>query len=189
MISETTDLALHLIEHKVIAIDSFVSSETGVSLHNDLTQNTKFEGSGVEHKGNWMDFKPAVKGALEGLSIDLASKLGVTLSQFEPWEATKYSTGGMFDYHSDCKGEPHNERLYTICLIVCAPDFGGSIHFPQISKSIQSKLSRLIIWRNLDKNNLCDPLAEHAVMPVGQLGSNDEQMIITTWIRLKKYVS
>lgn len=204
-------LTEHLLTHKTISMDGFVSAETAIRLYYDMTDHAAFGGSKVsdrigevdavtdtayneiQHNGRISEtafedsFSTIAKNALNLLKADVSAILGVEENQFEPWQCTRYHTGGMFDVHDDCGNWASNERLYTIMLTVRAPDFGGSTFFPRLNKTVESKNARLLIWRNLDEDFKCDGMAQHTGMPVGQLGAIDEKMILVTWVRRFKY--
>ena len=209
----STSLTEHLLVHKILTLDGFVSADTAINLYNDMTRNSKFNPSMVsdkrgevnavtdtayndtQHYGRISEtafhfsFSPRALNALENITKDMAGILGVEVDQFEPWQCTRYFTGGLFDYHDDCGNWASNERLYTVMLTVKAPDFGGATHFPRLNKMIESKSSRVLIWRNLNEDFLCDGMSQHSGMPVGELGTEDEKMILVTWVRRFKYVS
>lgn len=202
----------HLLVNKVISIDGFVQNEVSMKLYYDMTDNAAFGSSmvsntrgGVEetHDTDYKDIlhngrisETAFHHSFTALSVSLlnelteqvAGLLNVEPNRFEPWQCTRYHTGGLFDYHDDCGNWGSNERLYTVLLTVRAPDFGGATHFPKLGKMVESKSSRLLIWRNLNEDFLCDGQAMHCGMPVGELGKEDEKMILVTWIRRFEYV-
>jgi len=202
----------HLLVHKVISLDGYVDGETAMRLYDDMSKKAGFGQSlvsdqrgdlqatedthyqEVAHKGRISEtafeqtFPQPAKAALSRLTQDIAEMMGVSTTQFEPWQCTRYFTGGVFDYHDDCGNWASNERLYTVMLTVRAADFGGETHFPRINITIPSEFARLVIWRNLNEDFLCDGMAMHSGMPVGKEGFEDEKMILVTWIRRFEYV-
>ncbi|CAG5001928.1 hypothetical protein DYBT9275_02769 [Dyadobacter sp. CECT 9275] len=202
-----------LLIHKLFYIDNMISPETCMTMYLDMSENAVFQSSMVSDKRgdrnaatdtNYNDithdgrisetafahtYTEKTRNALALIAKDVASILGVDTNQFEPWQCTRYRSGGLFDYHDDCGNWASNERLYTVMLTLRAPDFGGGTHFPRLNKEIPSKMARLLIWRNLDEDFLCDGTSMHAGMPVGKEGEEDEKMIVVTWVRRLKYVS
>lgn len=202
----------HLLVNKVISIDGFVENEVSMKLYYEMTDSAVFGSSmvsdtrgGLEqtHDTDYRDivhngrisetafhhsFSELSLNLLNGLTRQVAELLNVEINRFEPWQCTRYWTGGLFDYHDDCGNWASNERLYTVLLTVRAPDFGGATHFPKLNMMVESKSARLLIWRNLNEDYLCDGQSMHCGMPVGQLGKEDEKMILVTWIRRFEYV-
>lgn len=207
-------LTEHLLTNKVIAMDGLFTNETAIKLYLDMTENAVFAVSEVsDQRGDlnatvdtsysnvvnsgrvsetaWATtFTQQSREMLADIVETVAGLLGVETNQFEPWQCTRYFVGGKFDYHDDCGNWASNERLYTVMYTVRAADFGGGTHFRKLGLTIPSQSNRLIIWRNLDENFLCDGKAEHSGMPVGDLqsGLDDEKMILVTWIRRFEYV-
>lgn len=207
-------LTEHLLAHKVICIDSLFTNETAIKLYLDMTENAVFGVSEVSdqrgeatatvdtaysntlHSGRisetaWQQsFTKHSRDILDDIAASVADLLGVDTDRFEPWQCTRYFTGGKFDYHDDCGNWASNERLYTVMYTVRAADFGGGTHFRKLGLTIPSESNRLLIWRNLDENFLCDGGAEHSGQPVGIPGGDekDEKMILVTWVRRFKYV-
>lgn len=203
----------HLLVNKVLTLDSFIETGEAIRLYYELSEKAQFISSKVsdhrgaveattdtayteiEHNGRISEtayqfsFADSTVQALAKIAQDAADILGVSTKQMEPWQCTRYFTGGKFDYHDDCGNWASNERLYTIMLTVRAPQFGGGTHFPRLNKTFDSRAARLLIWRNLDEDFLCDGQAQHAGLPVGQLGTEDEKMILVTWVRRFDYVS
>lgn len=208
-------LTEHLLAHKVISLDGLFANETAIKLYLDMTEHAVFNVSAVSdqrgelnatvdtaytnilHQGRisetaWQQsFSHLSRNLLYEITEYIADLFGeeITTENFEPWQCTRYFNGGKFDYHDDCGNWASNERLYTVMYTVRAADFGGGTHFRKLDLTIPSMSNRLLIWRNLDENFLCDGMAEHSGMPVGVAGSEepDEKMILVTWIRRFKY--
>lgn len=192
----------HLLAMKLLSLDGFVDNESVLQLYYDMTDNALFVHSMVTapegetpHAGRVSEtayagtFTAVATAALDRLNDRLCELLAVKKDQFEPWQCTRYGTGGQFDYHNDCGSWASNERLYTVMLTLRAPATGGQTHFRALNKIVDSKSGRLLIWRNLNEDYLCDGQAVHAGLPVGTEGTEDEKMILVTWIRRFKYDS
>lgn len=197
---------------RIISVDNYVPLEVSQRLYDEMTAGANFNESlvsnvrgeyaaetdtpyqQIKHNGRISQtayshtFPEIVAPALEKIRENVAGLLEVELDRFEPWQCTRYFTGGLFDYHDDCGNWASNEREYTVLLTIKQADFGGGTDFKNIGKQIDSKASRLIIWRNLDDTNRCDGKMQHSGMPVGKPGTEDEKMILVTWIRRFKYV-
>lgn len=209
------NLTDHLLIHKVIALDGLFANETALKLYYDMTENAVFDVSAVSdqrgdlhattdtayqnivHQGRisetaWASsFSQKANEILMGIIAKTASLLGVDVDRFEPWQCTRYFTGGKFDYHDDCGNWASNERLYTVMYTLRAADFGGGTHFRKLGLEIESQSNRLIIWRNLDEDFRCDGMAEHSGCPVGDPNSKeqDEKMIVVSWVRRFPYIA
>lgn len=199
-------------------MDGLFANETAIKLYLDMTENAVFNVSAVSdqrgeidattdtaynnvlHQGRisetaWaLSFSDKARELLYQIQDKVVRLLGLGEeghSLFEPWQCTRYFTGGKFDYHDDCGNWASNERLYTVMYTLRAADFGGGTHFRKLGITIPSESNRLIIWRNLDEDFRCDGTAEHSGMPVGVPGSaeEDEKMIVVTWIRRFPYIA
>ena len=206
-------LTSHLIAHRILTFDNYLNVDTAVGLYHEMTETAQFNSSKVsDHRGDVhakvdtdyqeishdgrisetaydYSYSEIAKDELKRINKDVCDMLGVSTRQMEPWQCTRYFTGGKFDYHDDCGNWASNERLYTVMITVKAPDHGGATHFINLGKTVESKSGRLIIWRNLDEDFLCNGESKHAGLPVGLPGTKDEKMILVTWIRRFDYVS
>lgn len=206
------NLESHLLTHKVLALEDYFDANTILSLYYDLTDNAVFTSSTVSdkrgdtnaqadtaysevaHAGRvsetafYHSFSPKATDYLKFISQEVCDLLGVKVSQMEPWQCTRYGSGGKFDYHDDCGNWASNERLYTVLITLRAPDVGGATHFRKLGITVPSKNGCVLIWRNLNEDYLCDGQAEHAGLPVGAEGEHDEKTILVTWIRRYDYV-
>lgn len=203
-----------LLSKKVFHIDNLFTPETAMSLYLDMTEHAVFSASMVsDQRGDTLatedttysniitggrvsetawatTFTHKAQSILDDIRDEVAELLGVNADQFEPWQCTRYFNGGKFDYHDDCGNWASNERVFTVMYTVKAADSGGATHFDRLNITVQSKLNRLLIWRNLNEDYLCDGMARHSGCPVGVPGSivEDEKMILVTWCRRFPYV-
>lgn len=208
-------LTQFLLANKVIHLEQPFENETAFRLYEDMTANAVFSASlvsdqrgdlhatedtlheQVKHQGRvsetafFYSFSERASQTLEGITKYVAELLNVDVNQFEPWQCTRYFKGGLFDYHDDCGNWASNERLYSVMYTIRAADFGGGTDFRRLNITVPSVSNSLLIWRNLNEDYLCDGMAEHSGMPVGNPDDNypDEKMIVVTWIRKNKYVS
>jgi hypothetical protein len=202
-----------LLVNKVFELIDY-QPETAQKLYLDMTENAVFDASMVSDKRGdllatedtsyinivnqgrisetaWATtFSSQAQATLSALQEDIAAILGVDTNQFEPWQCTRYYVGGKFDYHDDCGNWGSNERLYTVMYTVRAADVGGGTHFDRLGITVSSQFAKLLIWRNLNEDYLCDGMARHAGLPVGGDAHElfDEKMILVTWIRRFEYV-
>lgn len=206
-------LTEHLLNKKVIELNDLFSNETAFKLYEDMTDNAVFLASQVSdtrgdiadtqdtahayqtHSGRisetawYTTFTKKSQDLLDEIRDTVAELLNVNVDQFEPWQCTRYFTGGKFDWHDDCGNWGSNERLYTVMYTIRAADIGGQTVFRKLGITLPSESNKLLIWRNLNEDYLCDGMAEHSGAPVGVKGQEDEKMIVVTWIRRFKYVS
>ena len=105
----------------------------------------------------------------------------------------KYEIEGEYKDHHDFfhPGEDYydrviergGQRVYS-CLIYLNDDFtGGETYFPNKNITITPKLGRVVIWRNLKKDNLLDYDSLHAGLPV----KSGKKYISVIWIRENNY--
>lgn len=208
-----TALSELLLANKLIYLDDFIQPETAQTLYLDMTDNAVFASSLVsDQRGDlnatqdtpyaniltesrisetafFQSFTHESQHLLNNIRDLVCDVLGVEPDQFEPWQCTRYFAGGKFDYHDDCGNWASNERLYTVMYTVRAADIGGETHFDRLGVRVESKFNRLLIWRNLNEDYLCDGMARHSGCPVGDSNNDlpDEKMILVTWIRRFKF--
>ena len=184
-------LYLDMTDHAVFDA-SMVSDQRG-DLHasEDTNYTNVLTGGRISETAWFQSFTSESQSLLDEIRDTVAEHLGVDPNQFEPWQCTRYFVGGKFDYHDDCGNWASNERLYTIMYTVRAADIGGETHFDRLNIKVDSKLGRVLIWRNLNEDYLCDGMSRHSGCPVGVPGSDqdDEKMILVTWCRRFPYVS
>lgn len=209
------ELSKFLLVNKVLCLEDIFPNETAFRLYYDMTKNAVFSSSlvsdqrgdlhatqdtkheQVAHQGRisetafFHSFSQKAQETLDSIRDAVCDMLDVNADQFEPWQCTRYKKGGVFDYHDDCGNWASNERLYTVMYTVRAADFGGGTDFRRLNITVPSRSNTLLIWRNLNEDYLCDGMAEHSGMPVGNPKDDldDEKMIIVTWIRRFKYQS
>lgn len=203
----------HLLAHRVLVFDEHFPNETAFKLYEDMTENAVFASSlvsdkkgelnatedtqhvHVPHQGRVSEtaffntFTKRSVDLLNSIRDEVCEWLNVNADQFEPWQCTRYFSGGKFDYHDDCGNWASNERLYTVMYTVRGADVGGETHFDVLNFKIASKSNRLLLWRNLNEDYLCDGVSRHSGCPVGfpDDAVTDEKMIVVTWIRRFKY--
>ncbi|MFC7519786.1 2OG-Fe(II) oxygenase [Xanthomonas populi] len=121
---------------------------------------------------------------MRDIECRLQAMFGIRPADLEPWQMTRYRRGDAYDYHLDC-GVPHpsGERKRTLLIVLEQPARGGATHFRALNRSIQPRVGRFVLWRNLLPNGLCNHAMIHAGRPVRQ----GCKTILTTWEHLRPY--
>jgi prolyl 4-hydroxylase len=109
----------------------------------------------------------------------------VSPDHLEPWQATKYSTGGKFDYHHDAgywADDPAGERMLTFLINLTTPQKGGGTHFRALDVYVEAKAGRLLVWNNIFPDGNCDYRMIHSSTPV----ERGKKITLVTWQRQRK---
>jgi len=153
---------------------------SGGSYHNVLSP---FRVSETAHQ-QW--FSEELTVLVKIIEDRMQSLMAVNLGRLEPWQATRYSPGGRFDYHLDAGyWDAHHagDRVSTFVLYLDTPSQGGSTHFRALDISVKAKAGRLLVWNNLFANGECDYRMIHCSTPVFK----GTKTTLVTWLRQKTY--
>lgn len=132
-------------------------------------------------------FSDAARRWVCGLEQRVTQALGVALNRLEPWQATRYGPGDLFDYHLDCGAwacHPSGERARTLLIVMEQPVRGGATHFRALGRRIRPIAGRLVSWQNLLPTGRCNHAMIHAGCPIRQ----GRKTILTTWERQRPYI-
>jgi prolyl 4-hydroxylase len=127
-------------------------------------------------------FSRGLVARIERVERRIAGLLNRTAEFYEPWQATRYSSGGRFDFHLDgghWTDNPAGDREMTVLIYLDAPRAGGATHFPELGLRIEPRPGRLLVWNNLLPGGTIDPRMRHAGAPV----KGGRKTILVTWIR------
>ncbi len=116
------------------------------------------------------------------LESRLETDFGPPPTYLEEWQGVRYQPGGRFGLHTDgglFADDPAGERVITFLLCVQAPHAGGETYFPRLSRLVEPRAGRLVVWRNLSVDNTANSTFLHASTPVRE-GS---KTVVTTWSR------
>jgi len=137
----------------------------------------------------WIDTKTPLVDKIQAL---LSKETNLPIENQEYIHIVKYNTGGQYKDHYDFfyPGEDYfdeemsygGQRIIT-CLIYLNEDFtGGNTYFPNKDFTVDPKIGKLIIWRNVTEDNLLDYDTLHAGLPV----DSGEKWVALIWIRENK---
>lgn len=107
---------------------------------------------------------------------------GAAPAYLEEWQGVRYQPGGRFGLHTDgglFADDPAGERVVTFLLCVQAPSAGGETYFPRLSRLVEPRAGRLVVWRNLSADNTVNGTFLHAATPV----RDGSKTVLTTWSR------
>jgi len=159
-------------------------SLTYTQQHNTTYKNTltTFRVSQTAHQ-EW--FGTQLNFILAQIDERLNALLGISPDHLEPWQATKYSVGGKFDYHHDAgywADDDAGERMLTLLINLMTPKKGGGTHFRALDVYVEAKEGRLLVWNNLFPNGNCNYSMIHSSTPV----ERGKKVTLVTWERLRK---
>ncbi len=103
----------------------------------------------------------------------------------EEWQATRYAKGGKFDYHFDSghwANEPAGDRKHTVLIYLDTPPLGGSTRFCELGLAVKAETGRLVVWRNLTRDNRRDLEMMHSSAPL----LAGRKTVLVTWVRQRK---
>lgn len=112
----------------------------------------------------------------------LIKLIGCRPDRYEEWQATRYRTGGKFEYHFDSgywADEPAGDREKTILIYLETPARGGSTKFRELDVDVKPQAGRLLVWDNLLPGGGRDPNMLHASVPVAR----GRKTVLVTWVR------
>jgi prolyl 4-hydroxylase len=127
-------------------------------------------------------FSTPLRRAIANIDRRIARVLPSMLTHREEWQATRYTKGGRFGYHSDSGYFAHEaagERTHTIMIYLDTPRRGGVTRFPRLGIDVKCQAGRVAIWSNLMADGRSDPDMVHAGAPV----TAGRKTILVSWIR------
>lgn len=131
-------------------------------------------------------FTPELLRVLRGIQKRLTRFIPGIERRREVWQATRYRTGGKFDYHYDCGkwgDDPAGERLHTVVIYLDTPRRGGSTRFFSFDFEIKARAGRLLAWKNLNVSGQCDREMLHSSVPLAE----GRKTILVTWVRQRNF--
>jgi prolyl 4-hydroxylase len=127
-------------------------------------------------------FSPELMRIIRTIQKRIAPLIPGIYRRRERWQATRYMKGGRFDYHYDCGkwgDDPAGERVHTVLIYLDTPRRGGSTQFPGFDLDIKARAGRLLAWKNLTAEGLCDRGMLHASAPLKE----GRKTTLVTWVR------
>ena len=132
-------------------------------------------------------FSPELAALLADIDTRISDSFGFDAKLLEPWQATRYTTGGCFDFHRDSGywgDHPSGERIITFLLHILAADEGGATSFRALGVEVPPAAGRLVFWLNLHASGHADYRMIHASAPV----ERGTKMTLTTWQRERPFL-
>jgi len=195
----TTLKRRQLLPREVFVLDSFVSEEMCGQILEELTVSywhsstvlrlrqgrhysevrEHFRAS-VTAEQCW--FGPKLVRIINRIEKRLAILLPCDPRRLEFWQATRYETGGHFDYHIDggrWKRSAAGDRIRSYLIYLDAPQKGGETHFRALDVTVAPKPGRLVVWENLLPSGQCD----HAMIHAGIEVQEGTKTTLVTWER------
>ena len=116
-------------------------------------------------------------------TIAAASDTAVTWG--EPLHILRYRPGQQYRPHHDAHAFAPIEkrRLATALLYLNDAYEGGETHFPELDITVRGQVGDLLVFHNLDADNMPDPRMIHAGLPI----ASGEKWLATRWIRGADY--
>lgn len=159
---------------------SVVRAAQGGSMHWHYS-NTRISSTANEE---W--FSDELRREVRGIERRVARLVGRPPECFETWQATRYRTGGRFDFHSDAghwKSDAAGERQFTVLLYLQQPEKGGSTRFRELREDVAPVPGRLLVWKNLLPGGERNPRMVHASAPVRK----GNKIVLVTWVRERPF--
>jgi prolyl 4-hydroxylase len=113
----------------------------------------------------------------------IAALAGVHVSQTETLQVIRYHQGDEFRPHRDSVGPGENQRIMTALVYLTEAYTGGETRFLRTGLTFRGGLGDALLFRNSGADDLSDPLAEHAGLPV----LSGTKIILSCWIRARPY--
>lgn len=127
-------------------------------------------------------FTPELIRQIRKIERRLCKLFGIQEAHLEPWQATRYRSGGKFETHLDGGSfahEPAGEREVTLLLYLTTPPEGGSTRFPELTLDIHARAGTVVAWKNRLDDGRIDERMKHAARPLRK----GRKLVLTTWSR------
>jgi hypothetical protein len=132
-------------------------------------------------------FTPQLLDFLATLDQRVSTSFGFGPDCLEPWQATRYKSGGSFEFHRDSgywTDHPAGERITTFLLHLIAADLGGSTSFRALDLDVPAAPGRLVFWLNLHDNS---GRADHCMIHSGAPVEKGTKLTLATWQRERPF--
>ncbi len=111
---------------------------------------------------------------------DIADRMGVSVSQFEPGSIIRYQHEEKYEPHIDAfneaqlqhneqvLGDPGGQRTHTVLGCLLAPEVGGQTEYPAAGLKLSWQDGQGLVHRNVTEDGAADPKSLHSGLPVVQ---------------------
>ena len=122
---------------------------------------------------------------IQAINRCIAAATGFPTGHGEPLHVMRYGPGQQYRPHHDAHafGPADQRRAATALLYLNDAYDGGETHFPELDIKVRGEVGDLLIFHNLDVDQLPDPRMIHAGLPI----MSGEKWLATRWIRGSDY--
>jgi prolyl 4-hydroxylase len=184
----------------IFTIDNFISDEDCNYLCDFIRKNnyrSTVTGKGSQYSIT-MDGRTSSSSTLENnnpivkkIDKNIVNELEVPIENGETLQGQLYKVSQEFKHHHDYFSEDgyinhclaSGQRTWTCMAYLNNVEEGGETDFPEINAKFKPKKGMAIFWSHFDSNGKENPASLHAGLPVIE----GEKIIITKWLREKKY--
>ena len=122
---------------------------------------------------------------VQAINRCIAAASGTEVTWGEPLHVLRYAPGQQYRPHHDAHAlaPVEKRRIATALLYLNDAYEGGETHFPELGIKVRGGVGDLLIFHNLDADNMPDMRMTHAGLPI----TSGEKWLATRWIRGSDY--
>ena len=122
---------------------------------------------------------------VQAINRCIATASGTEVTWGEPLHILRYAPGQQYRPHHDAHAfSPVEKRRIATALLYLNDSYeGGETHFPELGVTVRGGVGDLLIFHNLDADNMPDMRMTHAGLPI----TSGEKWLATRWIRGSDY--
>ena len=122
---------------------------------------------------------------IQAINRTIAAASGTQATWGEPLHILRYAPGQQYRPHHDAHafGPIEQRRIATALLYLNDAYEGGETEFPELGITVRGGVGDLLIFHNLDADNMPDMRMIHAGLPI----TSGEKWLATRWIRGADY--
>eukprot|EP00041_Stephanoeca_diplocostata_P003563 m.35729 g.35729 ORF g.35729 m.35729 type:complete len:338 (+) comp14430_c0_seq7:313-1326(+) len=119
---------------------------------------------------------------ISDISRHVENVTGLLDTHGSDWMITRYGPGATYARHRDCDNstEFKLDRIATVLVYLSTHELGGATRFTDIDVTVQPRMGRAVVWRNLDKNNECILSTQHEAMAL-PVETGETKIILQRW--------
>jgi len=122
---------------------------------------------------------------VQAINRCIAAASGTDVTWGEPLHVLRYAPGQQYRPHHDAHafGPVETRRIATALLYLNDDYEGGETQFPELGITVRGGVGDLLVFHNLDSNQMPDMRMIHAGLPI----TSGEKWLATRWIRGADY--